>query len=153
MPRYGDLTNRLGTGLSRTSLNAVKRKSNFRKYSSTYSGEEGWLLQRAEKGAEMLWAPQASSTLSYWVIFARLTAPIQHGTVWGLRSRRESYRGGVSGGASGGASPCSAVPCVLSPTSTSVALCWPPGGTSIWMLLGSLAAAAPSRATSKMPSW
>src|SRR5215217_7298208 len=30
MPRYGDLTNRLGTGLSRTSLNAVKRKSNFR---------------------------------------------------------------------------------------------------------------------------
>src|SRR5215211_841429 len=68
MPRYGDLTNRLGTGLSRTSLNAVKRKSNFRKYSSTYSGEEGWLLQRAEKGAEMLCAPQASSTLSYWLI-------------------------------------------------------------------------------------
>ena len=33
-------------------------------------------------------------------------------------------------GASGGASPCSAVPCVLSPTS-SVTLCWPPGGTSI----------------------
>src|SRR5215218_7755795 len=88
--------------------------------------------------------------------------PTRYG--WGLRSTPESYRSVLSGGVSGGTSPCSSVPCVLSvvgllasvpssPTSTSVALCWPPVGHSIWMLLGSLAAAAPSRATSKMPSW
>src|SRR5215213_10275203 len=114
-------------------------------------------------GRDALRTP-ALRLLSYWLILARLTAPIQHGTVWGLRSTPESYRGVLSGGASGGTSPCSSVPCVLSvvglvasvpssPTSTSVALCCPPGGISIWILLGSLAAAAPSRATSKMPSW
>src|SRR5215208_6009583 len=67
-------------------------------------------------------------------------------------SRHESYSGGVCGGLSGETSPCGAALCVLSLTSTSVAPCWPLEA-SMWTRLGSLAAAAPPRATSKMPSW
>src|SRR5215212_837542 len=97
-----------------------------------------------------------------------LTAPVPHMVRCVLaQSRRETYRGGVSSGGSGGTPPggeaspdCVALGLAVSevgvvasvpssPTSTSVALCWPPGGTSIWILLGSLAAAAPSRVTSK----
>src|SRR5215218_8263331 len=116
-------------------------------------------------------AHPALRSLSYRHYLPSLAAPPHMVLgVW-AQSRPQTYRGGGSGGASGGTSPDGDAPCVpsssllvsvvgvlasvpSSPTSTSVALCWsPPGGTSLWMLLGSLAAAAPSRATSKMPAW